>query len=629
LLEALVSDERVAVRTEAARALQPADLSHALRARVDDPDVDMRLLVLSSLLPRQRVTVTWFGRDQSPGSTATMLPQAQDDEARALLTHLAGDAEPAVRGAVAEALLKRDPPLADDVYRRLAADPDEQVRQTMVRLVHPDLALQTELHVALAHDAAPPVVAEVDNLLARGDWNRHGAWLAPVLRARLQNAAIPPGSDNASRGLMNAPAAVHELTRAWLDAGVEVALRLMVKSSLDSNGNFGGSRPIDEWCKLNGADLARLLPALQADAPDAVVRVARAADVRQADPSWPDALEPVARDARQPLRLRLAACKFVVLAPNEARQKLLFDLLADPALAEGTPDDGTDVALVDAIMSALPQSSRNAVVRYVLEHTQLRRQLLSILLYNSSPEGPDAGPLARLIVDRFLGDADMSDRVARAIVTLGDHPELVDEEFMRRALHSSSYATGTSVWSAIAALARLRDPRFLGLLRECLDPTWLADTGTEGGQPSDLAVKAVEAIHGYMSDEAAAILLEAAANSPRAKVRDAALEAVEAIGRYRDALSDWQRRTTVSATRDAAIVRLAEIARDAKATGAMRAEALRGLGTLQAAEQMPLLIESLASDDAAIREAARAALERLNAPPVPAKVQEAAPAKDG
>jgi HEAT repeat protein len=62
-----------------------------------------------------------------------------------------------------------------------------------------------------------------------------------------------------------------------------------------------------------------------------------------------------------------------------------------------------------------------------------------------------------------------------------------------------------------------------------------------------------------------------------------------------------------------AIDELIAMADDAAQPSAIRAEALRGLGLLGAAEELPRLVRALTDSDETIRKAAREAIDRLHA----------------
>ncbi len=612
ILERLVADPRSAVRQTAAEQLVQADTSPGLRSRIADADVQVRLRLVDSLGPRQRHRIAWGGRNESRRAVGEWLPQATDDEARGLLATLSQDAEPAVREAVAGLLQKLDPPLAEAVYLRLARDPDVQVRQAMAHVEHPDAQVQATILSTLAGETESRILADVDRRLLESDWQGHADWLIPVLKARLANVQAPLSLSRIPDAIVKSAPARAELTRAVLASGDLRLLTPLVLSVIDERGAYRQGAMIGDWARLGGADLARLLPMLEDVNSEVVWRVADRASVEEVDASVPSAVDPLTRDAGRSLEFRLAVCALALHAPTPARLSTLFELLGDESLGREMDPESHAANLVTSAVRSIPAAGRNAVIREILTRLSLRDGLAKDVASSYVKDSPDAGDVSRLILERWTDDPLMLDRVREALWHLLRAPALLDEHLLARAAHG-----GFSVaYEAVQITGRLRDPRYLGLLRECLDPHWVQ--GSIYGGPTEVALEAVEAIQGYMSDEAAAILLDAASTMPNAKVREAALLAVEAIGRYRDALASWQRRTTGSAGREAAIARLVEIARGREQAWELRSEAIRGLGTLQAVDHLPLVIEALLDEDQRVRLAAREALQRLNewAPPV-------------
>ncbi|HEX5010258.1 MAG TPA: HEAT repeat domain-containing protein, partial [Planctomycetota bacterium] len=509
-----------------------------------------------------------------------------------------------------------------DVYRRLAADNDALVRKALVAVKISDASLQAEILSTLSRDSVQQVTAAVDDRLQHTDWTAGTVGLIAVVRARLENSAAP--LQWLPQGLVRVPAARAEVTGILLRTADERLISVLGESMI-SKGRTGEPTVredsfIKDWVTLPGADMARLVPLLQRISPLLLSSLANAAISQMVDSSVPAALDPFVADASQPLADRIYACAITLHDPTPARCARLLTLLSDPSLREGTAYVQQDNWLVAIAIKNVPPEQRNAVIRDVLRGVALRDDLALTVAGEFNINSPQATEVAPLILDRWLDGGSRSTLpcVQSAIALVGRTSGLASEDLMRRALHSPmGYGE-----SAVTAMGRLRDPRFLDLLRECLDPTWYSGDGPA------LSASAINALQGYMNDEAAAVLLDAAANSPSSKVRTNALEAVEAIGRYRDALAAWQRRSASGATRDAAIVKLAGTVADKKGPEDVRAEAVRALGVLQAAEQLPLIIEALTDNSRDVREAAREALNRINAAvPAPAPAKPKPPAE--
>lgn len=607
ILEHAVRDPRDVVRRAAAGLLVAADVSPGLRSRVADPDIDVRLRVVESLGKRTRLRNQWGGRNENDKQLTEAVPPATDPESRDLIGRLAADPDPAVREAVARLLVTLDPPAHDEAYLALASDPDVQVRSMMADVAHPDSALRERILVSLAGDAELRVVQAVDTRLRRAhDWSRGDSWLIRVLQVRLGNTSVPLADHDLGR-LTAYQEPRSELTRLMLTSGDAGLVDRVSAAYFNDRGRVLKDDTLAEWCRLAGRDLARLLAVLDTRHPAAVGQIADKAIQEGLADDAPDAVEPLARDATRSLRSRLALCALTLHTPNAERIALLLELLGNPALGAGWVRNSDDYNLVSTVVPSIPAPARNAVILAVLETVALHEDLALMVAMQVALDEPDGAPAARFILDRYVTQERASDLLQRCLRRLGLAPEYSDVDLLQRALHQRSASVAlTAVWT----IGRVRNPGHIPLLREALDPSWLADGGTVS--PTDVALAAVTALQGYMSDEAAAVLIDAAATSPSAKVRDAALVAVEAIGRYRDALAAWQRRTSGSAGRDAAIARLAEIAGDPQRDWAQRAESVRGLGTLQAVEHLPLIIEALLDPHTQVRDAAREALQRIN-----------------
>lgn len=124
---------------------------------------------------------------------------------------------------------------------------------------------------------------------------------------------------------------------------------------------------------------------------------------------------------------------------------------------------------------------------------------------------------------------------------------------------------------------------------------------------------AVDAVAGYFTPEAAAALLEAAKGARDGKDRDHVMGALRQMTEWREAAAAWERGAQADARRRAAVEELVALLDDSAQPVAARAGALRGLGVLGAAEELPRIVRALAASEPELVEAARAALARLEA----------------
>jgi len=157
--------------------------------------------------------------------------------------------------------------------------------------------------------------------------------------------------------------------------------------------------------------------------------------------------------------------------------------------------------------------------------------------------------------------------------------------------------------AARAAIIQGKDPAHLALLGRA----------THDGKFPHF-VENAEAAAAFLSNEAAALILDISTRTPSAEERAKVLAALEQITTYLDARARWERRTDAAAVRVNAIAQLVTMAEDKELAEAQRAEALRGLGLLGAVEELPRLVRALGSPSEAMRNAARAALDRLEQP---------------
>ena len=89
------------------------------------------------------------------------------------------------------------------------------------------------------------------------------------------------------------------------------------------------------------------------------------------------------------------------------------------------------------------------------------------------------------------------------------------------------------------------------------------------------------------------------------------MDALKQVSDWREATAAWEKSSGAQAQRAEAIAELISILEDPQQSLEAKAASLRGLGLLGAIEELPRPIRSLGSEEKPIKEAARAALERL------------------
>jgi HEAT repeat protein len=148
-------------------------------------------------------------------------------------------------------------------------------------------------------------------------------------------------------------------------------------------------------------------------------------------------------------------------------------------------------------------------------------------------------------------------------------------------------------------MGQLRWPEFLDPLGQLL----MHNPSESGG--------AIESITGYMNDDAAKYLLQAAGSTSDNDIRKACFAGLESIRKYQDETARWNLRKSGQRARDEAVQQLLPMLDDSDAT--VRAQAARSLATLDAVEYLPRLVKMLKDPAPEVREAAKKALETLNA----------------
>jgi HEAT repeat protein len=390
------------------------------------------------------------------------------------------------------------------------------------------------------------------------------------------------------------------LTQAFR-AGDDALFRRVV-ARLGDHRPTGGNAEV--LLALDAATLDGILPRLARESRNVFLQLADAASAR-ADERIVAAFASVADDVTQDPFLRLKAAGVVAARGGPARETDLLRWLASDALRTWSPGPGELFDAVEALTHRLPEQERNRLLLRVLHEADLSDRLLFPLLSAYVPYAPHGDELSVEILRRWAGDAtEVSEYcLLPAIERAGSMAGRIDPDLVVAATRSPHPDVAVA---AVDAMGRLRDPAFLPALRDCLRADWMPDASR-----NDAVYSAIEALTAYMSDEAARILLEGATEVPGATARTLCMQGVKTIRDYQRAREEWERLAGTRATRDDAVFELVAMLDDEDPT--VRAESLRGLALLGAVEHLPRVIRSLKDADAGVRNAAREALDRLNA----------------
>lgn len=191
--------------------------------------------------------------------------------------------------------------------------------------------------------------------------------------------------------------------------------------------------------------------------------------------------------------------------------------------------------------------------------------------------------------------------VEAALKEIAQLPRDQQRDWIVRAAHDPRYAV-----QALTILGNMRDPSYLPVLEEFLAP---------GFQMPDVnaPTAALDALTRYFDDRAADIILKVAGSTPDPGLREAAFQSLTTIRKYQEEKGRWKSQQSSGEAWVQSVHDLVGLLDDAEP--AVRAQAVRGLATLGAKQEMPRVVRMLKDKDESVRKAAEEALGALNAPP--------------
>jgi HEAT repeat protein len=207
-----------------------------------------------------------------------------------------------------------------------------------------------------------------------------------------------------------------------------------------------------------------------------------------------------------------------------------------------------------------------------------------------------------MVLRRWLGTADTQQGgVEAALKGIALLPREQQRDWIVRAAHDPRYAE-----LALTLIGNMRDPSYLPVLEEFLAPGFQM-------QGVNAPTAALDALTRYFEDRAADIILKVAGSTPDPGLRDAAFKSLATIRRYQEEKGRWKTQQTSSEAWAQSVHALVALLDDAEP--AVRAQAVRGLATLGAKQEMPRVVGMLKDKDESVRKAAEEALGVLNSPP--------------
>lgn|GEM_PF-5169097 len=597
--ERLVHDSDSAVRRELASLRHPDEalLGRLMAALAGDADPVVRLTLAGA-------------------------PDLPADVARDVLSALAMDPDPAVRERAVDAMgQEHAPSFPDELLLRLVDDDDPRVRASLARCGGRDFDQELRVLERLAQGHDSQVLAAVDarlmELMQRDEWQRGPVALLALLRQRRFDALHPLGWSTSywferrihSLGVDGRLELYRWALRAGTDEQWEVALSSLEDLDLARN-NDTWNELNQAWQRLDDDELFEVAERMLASDRTTMVYLC-------------SSLDPLP-EAREQLALRLMRAwpeePLLVLLGARALARRADPASLDQLVAALVGLDQQEVVPITALRSSirsvfrhLPIDRVNAVAQRVVQMHELSDSLRWYAAYQLRAEEPGVGQvgevaLARAVLDAFY-PSDAADSII--VVTLAVEllaardPETIDSAWLVGALRTPLGPLATR------KLAERRDPSTVPALRDALlDGPSVASAWLKNSE-SNVRPQLVDALVSFLSDDAAEALLVAASEARSSKARATIMDGVTRIQDWQDARSNWEQRLATRATRESAVTELLALLDDDDPL--FRAEAARGLATLQAVEHLPRLVLLLKDDDERVRAAARAALDRMHA----------------
>ena len=601
ILEAMLASPDAKAREFAVNMLHAFERSPGLLANVDHRDPYVRAGV-ATMLRGHYVTTPQYPFN-STTSFVAIVPNADE---RALLTKLATDADANVRAEAARTIATLTQPLESGVYERLARDPESKVRVAVLEAEALPSTQRASLALGLAGDTDATVLRSLDDQLcelARGSAAQSPIpieWL-PVLRARRAN----PVAELDAYG--DGPRAIY----GRMSMSPEGMSQLLEWAAAP-----GGDRPTDPIVDrlgalltrnetmaipVDGATWAAAFRRLTGRGEYAYATFARFLSREESRPT--QEFLTVAEDATLLPFSRISALTVAAKGPGSRVVQLVMDVLRSPNWGDSVQSKTTR-DLLARIVTDLDAESRGRLLDAVLADRKVPKMLALPILNTAAGRGLSQAQ-AEAILKAWLDDVDARLATDHALRTVARGPRAAQGEWLTLAAHRGHLCA-----TAFELIGDLRDPSYTDLLRQALTGSF----EMEGPSP-DYRAAALNALTRYFDQRAADIILEVAGSTANAALREDCFKALETLRKYEAEKGRVQKDRVTRAAVETAVQELVTMLDDADP--AFRVQALRGLATLGAVDQMPAIVRRLKDADERVRKAAEAALDALNAPPTP------------
>lgn len=583
----------------------------ALRDHVDDPDPEIRQSLAYGVYKR-------IGNSQWRVS----------DESAELLQQLATDGSVAVRRWVGRSLEQE--PYPRDVCSTLARDPEPEIRRRIAELrFDDDSLLRPRLFEILASDSDSGVVARVDEFLKRGSFIGNSVmptraeYVGTVVK-RLQNSAHPYRESltpDTLTGIFQQLLKIDTGVEALARVALEVDDRVLLAALTTENPYRRGVFPVrDLPPRLFGELLARVCRKVGGVDVDDRLLDGRSWSEPRGDAALTAMLWKLSSDTALHYRARVSALAGLVRHDDPRTHDAVVALFAEVGWREqpATPSEYSRPALRD-LGRAFPPAGRDRLARDLLDDPRVRPEPLDSFLTGYGEANLPTG-VAQRILERFFDGTEAvvpetGQMVNLALLTVAADPSPRDLERIVAALQRPSFT-----YSLVLCFGEVPDPRWLPLLEEVLQGSWITDRS----ERISCAKAAAESLASQCSDEAAEVLLDGMRRAFDDSVRSVCMKALERIREFREEEERVHARRTAALDRDQAILDLLELLEDPEPE--LRAEAARGLATLGAVDALPRLIRLLRADSEVVRTAAREAIDRLH---TEAEAEDPPAGKDG
>ncbi len=615
VFEAALKSPDSTVRREAASWLIDYESSEALRSCAKDSDAEVRLAVVMSLLPR---TIQYY--DYRGGATASLShPLATDERGIALLQTLALDSDVRIRESIARAFSDTDLVLPSKVLDGLILDPSPKVRTWMPWVRRMEDKQRAAALLKLATDEDPQVLSSVDNQLLKLRDDDLGRLCQPALQARVNAGAFVGAKAKTLHTLMRTDLGTRALFEHALASKEPVLLRALIDVYPQSElGDWDRDGVNDRILCLDDEMLALVFVATEGAPRLYVANGSTQFDGKEALLKGIDSAFPlrhkmwatVARNGEVPMNTRLLAVERLLSSGHSTGPSLLEELV----LADHWTMPNADLPRLRKAVGVLPSNQRVPFAVRILRTAGVPEQVLANVCFSIEIDGGLDAEFVDEVLRRWLvPGAQAYDFVYQVIEQCGSLPDRISRETLMRAVDNPHYA-----YPAVNALVARGSEADTSTFARCLRAEWVPMNGMSDRQY--VQKSAIAGLSAIPTDEAAEILLSGL-RMDGGQLREQCLAALQKLKTIREETARWGKQEKSLPTEDQAMAQLLGMLDDKNPS--VRVQAIRSIASFGRKEALPLLIGLFNDADARVVDAARDAVDRLNAAPEASKSTDA------